>query len=146
MLTSLYAKLLGLWILLTVLGLALHRASTLAVVNALFTDPALGFVTGVFTLLIGLTIVLTHNRWSGGALPIVVTCYGWAATIKGALFLFLVPPAEASLFAALHFDRYFYWYLAVALVVGAYLTFAGFRRRAFEATPPGSLQLPHRLR
>ncbi|MBV8068165.1 MAG: hypothetical protein JO113_09315 [Candidatus Eremiobacteraeota bacterium] len=136
MLTNFYAKLLGLWILLAVLALALHRDATIAIVNAIFADAALGFVTGAFTLLIGLAIVLSHNRWSGGTLPILVTCYGWVATIKGLSFLFLVPPAEARLFAALRFERYFYVYLAVSLALGVYLTYGGFTRRASEAKPP----------
>ena len=144
--SAFYAKLLGLWILIAAFGLILHRTATIAMVGSLFADPPLTFVTGVFTLLVGLAIVLTHNRWNGGALSIVVTGYGWAATIKGLLFLWLVPPAEFRLFAALRFDRYFYAYLAVALLLGAYLTYGGFTQRDSEATPPTQPQPQRRSR
>jgi hypothetical protein len=104
-----------------------NRQGSIAAMNALFADPALMFVTGVFTLIIGLAVVLAHNRWSGGALPVIVTFYGWAALIKGALFLCLPPSAQTALYASLHFERFFYGFFVVGLVLGAYLTYGGFK-------------------
>jgi hypothetical protein len=95
--------------------------------NALFADPGLLLIAGSFTLLIGLVILLAHHRSSGRALPIVVTIYGWLATLKGLLFLCVSPPGQAQLYGALHLQQNFYAYLVFSLLVGAYLTYEGTR-------------------
>jgi hypothetical protein len=130
MLTKFLAKLMGLWLVLAVLSMMFNEQQTLAAVKAMFADPGLAFVTGVFTLVIGVAVVIGHNRWSGGALPILVTLYGWVALIKGLLFLIFPTDAQTAFFAALHFDRYYFGYLAIALVIGAYLIYGGFKPSA----------------
>jgi hypothetical protein len=129
MLTKFLAKLMGLWIVLTVLGMVVNKGTTIAAIDALFSDPALMLITGIFTLVIGLAVVVGHNRWSGGALPVVVTLYGWAALLKGLLFICLPSSAEAGFYQAVHFQRFFYAYFVVALVLGVYLMYGGFWER-----------------
>ncbi|HTU82420.1 MAG TPA: hypothetical protein VMF61_09845 [Candidatus Acidoferrales bacterium] len=128
MLTRYLARLLGLWIVLTELGMVATRGSTVAAVGALFSDPALMWVTGVFTMLIGLAIVVAHNRWTEGPVAALVTLYGWAALIKGLLFVWLSQEQQMQFYRALQFDRLFYAYLAIGIVLGAYLLYGGFRR------------------
>jgi hypothetical protein len=127
MLTRFLAKLMGLWIVLTILSMIANRDATVAIMNALFSNPALMWVTGVFTLVIGIAIVVGHNRWSGGGAALIVTLYGWIALLKGLLFLCLPPPAQAHFYQALHFAQYFYWYFIVSLVLGGYLIYEGFK-------------------
>jgi hypothetical protein len=134
-LISYLAKLLGLWIVIAVASMAANRLATVAILNALFSDPALVWVTGIFTLLVGLAIVLIHNRWSGGATPVIVTFYGWAALVKGLLLLSLPPAVQLQSYEALHFDRYFYAYFVVALVLGGYLIYGGFKNAPSSGQP-----------
>ncbi|HTV93994.1 MAG TPA: hypothetical protein VMG98_14910 [Verrucomicrobiae bacterium] len=115
----------GLWLVLIAVGMLVNRQSTLDAVTALFADQALMWVTGVFTLLFGLWIVLTHNRWSGGGVAVIVTLYGWIALIKGLLFEWLPLPMQAGFYQALHLEQFFSWYAVVALVLGAYLVYGG---------------------
>lgn len=104
-----------------------NRQNTIDVLDAFFASAALMWTTGVFTLLVGLVVVVTHNRWSGGALPIIVTLYGWIALVKGLTFVWLPASSEQAFYNALHFSQYFYWYFIVSLVIGAYLTYGGFK-------------------
>jgi hypothetical protein len=129
MMTGFFAKLIGFWIALTVVGMAFNRDASLSMLNAFFADPAILFVTGVFTTLFGLTVVLLHNRWTGGAVAALVTLYGWAALVKGALLLLLPASAQLPWYRALHFEQFFYTYLGVAFVLGAYLVYGGYRVR-----------------
>ena len=69
-------------------------------------------------------MILGHNVWSGGALPVIVTLIGWLALIKGLLLLFLSPEAVLG---GLQYEQLFYMYAAIALILGVYLTYAGFR-------------------
>ena len=77
-------------------------------------------------------MVLAHNVWSGCALPVVVTLVGWAALIKGLLFLFLPSGIESEfILSALRNPLLFYIWMTPSLVIGIYLTYGGF---ASEAT------------
>ena len=85
-------------------------------------------VSGVVMLAAGLAMVLAHNIWSGGALVVVDTLVGWMTLIKSLVFLFLPPEIEARLFLErLHYQQLFYFYWALPLVLGLYLTYGGFR-------------------
>ncbi|MBV8636595.1 MAG: hypothetical protein JO322_00790 [Candidatus Eremiobacteraeota bacterium] len=129
MLTKFLARLLGLWIVLVIVGLVLTRQASVATINALFSDAPLMWVTGIFTMLVGLVIVLLHNRWSGGGLPVVVTLYGWIALLKGISLVWLPAPVQGIAWQSLRFDRFFFVYVFVALVIGGYLVYGGFARR-----------------
>ncbi|MBV8582511.1 MAG: hypothetical protein JO241_00840 [Candidatus Eremiobacteraeota bacterium] len=126
MLTKYLSKLLGLSIVLIAAGMLANKPAALEEMNALFADPGLMFVTGVFTMIGGLAVVLAHNRWSGSPPAVLVTFYGWVALIKGALFIWLPPPLQADFYRAMHFDHLFYAYLGFALVLAGYLTYEGF--------------------
>jgi vacuolar-type H+-ATPase subunit I/STV1 len=127
-LTSFLSKLLGLYCILAGLALVARREATVETVNALVHNAPLVYVLGVITLLAGLAIVLGHNVWSGGTLPVIVTLIGWLTLIKGALFLFLSPlQAVGLLWGRFHYQRLFYLYAAISVVLGVYLTYGGFR-------------------
>jgi hypothetical protein len=85
--------------------------------------PVLFFVS-VVTMVAGLAIVLAHNVWSGGALPVVVTLVGWISLIKGLIFLLLPSETSATYFEALRYGQLFYVYMSITLVIGTYLTFS----------------------
>jgi vacuolar-type H+-ATPase subunit I/STV1 len=125
--TTFLSRLLGLYCILAALSLITHKEATLATVNALIYSPPLLLLLGVITLVAGLALVLGHNIWSGGLLPVVVSLVGWITLLKGLLFLFLSPGAFAGLLAALHYGQYFYWYGGTSLLIGLYLTYGGFR-------------------
>lgn len=126
-LTVFLGRLLGLYCTLAALSMILNRQTTVQTVTALVHDAPAMFVVGIITLSTGLAMVLGHNVWSGGALPVLVTLIGWTTLIKGLLFVFLPPDAEATFFlATLHYAQRFYVYAAISLLLGLYLTYAGF--------------------
>jgi hypothetical protein len=84
-------------------------------------------LVGVITLVAGLAIVLGHNIWSGGVLPVIITLVGWFTLIKGLLLLFLSPEAVVGVFGKLHYQQRFYLYILISLILGVYLTYEGFR-------------------
>jgi hypothetical protein len=72
-------------------------------------------------------MIIGHNIWSGGALPVAVTLFGWLIFAKG-LALLLVPPemwtAWLALLQKLHYGYPFYF--IPALAIGGYLAVASF--------------------
>jgi len=71
----------GLWTLL-------YHENMMKVVNSIKSTPALFYMTGWMSLLIGLIIVSQYNVWSM-TLAVLVTLLGWAMIIRGILALFI---------------------------------------------------------
>ncbi|MGO9436096.1 MAG: hypothetical protein ACLPH3_09705 [Terracidiphilus sp.] len=129
--TIFLTRLIGLYCILVIPSMVLHRQATVDWMTALLNNAALMWVLSVITLTIGLAMVLAHNVWSGGALPVVVTLVGWAALIKGLLFLFLPSGIESEfILSALRNPLLFYIWMTPSLVIGIYLTYGGFASKA----------------
>lgn len=108
--------------------MAVHRQATIQMVSALVNDAPVLYLFGLTIVAAGLAIILSHNVWSGGALPIVVTLVGWLTLLKGLLFLFLPPPAAVGIVIwGNAYQQYYYIDVALALMLGASLTYGGFK-------------------
>lgn len=125
-LTVYLGRLLGLFTLITSFWLLTERQNTLSTIPALLGDRPAMVIFAIIALAGGLAIVLAHNIWSGGVLPILVTLIGWVMLIRGVLFLFLPPEATLRILAAMQFERFFYIYLAIPFVLGLYLSYLAF--------------------
>jgi hypothetical protein len=122
-LTVYLARLIGLFTVLLVAALLIRGS---AVVESAMADGPLMLTYAIISLALGLAMVLGHNVWSGGALPVVVTLVGWLILAKGLLLLFLTPEPLTRLFERMQYGEHMYLYLAPALAIGVYLTWAGF--------------------
>ena len=125
-LTIFLAKLLGLYCIILALAAMMHKASAVATITALFGNPPLLLLVEVLGLAGGLAMIIGHNGWSGGALPIVVTLVGWLMAIRGASLLALSPNETLREFSLWQYELFFYFYMSGTLVLGVYLTLAGF--------------------
>jgi hypothetical protein len=125
--TAFLSKLIGLFLIFGALAMLLHEQSGIATVTSLIHDRPSVLIIGMLGLVTGFAMVLTHNVWSGGVLPVLVTLVGWTILFRGALVLFLSPDRLLNLVELVHLGSLFPLYMAVALVLGVYLTYAGFR-------------------
>ena len=125
--TIFLSRLIGLYCILVVPSMVLHRQATVDLMTALLHNSPIMWVLSVIKLTAGLAMVLAHNVWSGGALAVVVTLCGWAALIKGLLFLFLPTGVESEFIRrVLNNPQLFYVWMAPSLILGIYLTYSGF--------------------
>jgi len=98
--------------------------------KSIIEDRALLFLSGLMGVTGGLAIVLSHNVWSGGVLPIMVTLFGWASLIKGMALLVLSPETESRIFiVGLGYEKYPILFAAFALILGVYMTISAFNFR-----------------
>jgi hypothetical protein len=125
--TIFLGKLLGLFIIVVTLSMLTHRQSSLETVSLLVHDRPLVLILGLIGLAAGLAIVLSHNVWSGGVLPVLVTLVGWMTMFRGALVLFLSPDGLLNLVEIVRLESLFSVYMTVALILGVFLTYAGFK-------------------
>jgi hypothetical protein len=128
-LTVFLARIIGLSTLFIVVAF-LVRGST--IIDATVADGPVMLAYAIIGVATGVAMIAGHNFWSGGPLPVVVTLVGWLIFAKGLLLLFLPPEALSGVLARMHYGRHLYLYLAPALVIGLYLTWAGFT----APTPP----------
>jgi len=99
-------------------------------VDAALANQPVMLTYGMISLALGLAMVLGHNVWSGGALPVVVTLVGWLILAKG-LALMLVPPeAMTAFYSHMQYRENFNFYLLPSLLIGLYLTWSGFTARS----------------
>lgn len=90
-LTIFLGKFLGLTYLLTCVVCMAQPNATLEAAKSMAKDTGLLLVSGIFTMSAGVAVVIGHNIWSGGALPVAVTVLGWLMLIKG-IALMVMPP------------------------------------------------------
>jgi len=80
------------------------------------------YLAGSLWLVAGLSIVCTHNRWSGGW-PVLVTIMGWFAVVGGMFRMFAPEVAQRSVPSPL----VLLVLQAVLFAIGAFITYKGFR-------------------
>lgn len=129
--TRFLGKLIGLYLIIISLAMAAHKQATVETMNALVRNAPALFVAGLIGVIAGLAIVLCHNVWSGGVLPVMVTLTGWIALIKGVLLLFLSPSeVYRLLLEGLHYEQFFALYTAIPMLLGIYLAFSAQQRNS----------------
>ena len=124
--TIFLCRLIGLFALIVSVAELTHKAAMIETAAELADAPPLLFIAGMFILLAGLAMVLTHNVWEGGAATVIVTVIGWVMLIRGIVLVFISPAGAAGIYEALHFPDFFYVYVGLPFVLGVYLAFAGF--------------------
>jgi len=106
--------------------MAFQKQAMVDIVAALIRNGPILLILKAIAVTAGLAIVIGHNVWSGGALPVIVTLLGWIILIRGVALLFLSPTAKIRFFEMFRYADLFYLYAGITLVLGLYLTIAGF--------------------
>ncbi len=111
------------------LGIVLNGPFYTALVAEAVRSPTLIYFSGLIALAPGLAILNVHRTWTSDW-RVIITIIGWLMTIGGVIRLVL--PATTAVLASDVYAKPLVL-LAIAiivLVVGAYLSFEGYRRRA----------------
>lgn len=124
--TTFLSRLIGLYLILISLSMVAHKQATVETMTALVHNPPELYVIGIIATAAGLAMVLGHNVWSGGVLPLLVTLTGWLLLTKALLLLFLSPQGVYGLLVAgARFEQLFYVYAAFVLILGLCLAYGG---------------------
>jgi len=92
-LTVFLARCIGLFTVLIVVAF-LVRGS--AMIEATVADGPVMLAYAIISLAMGVAMIVGHNVWSGGALPVVVTLVGWLSLVKGVLLVLLARSANRN--------------------------------------------------
>jgi len=112
------SRLIGLFTFIVALSMLADRSQAVETVRTVVQDRPVMIVLGLLGVAAGLAIVLGHQVWSGGVLPILVTILGWVFLMRGTILLYLSPQAAVRLVD--------WFYIGFAAALGLYLTVRGF--------------------
>ena len=124
--TIFLGRLLGLYLVAISGGMLANRRRTLATLDEMARSGPWMLFSGMVATATGLAVVLGHQVWSGGALPVVVTLVGWAALLKGVTLLLVPAEWMAAAYKAVGFERFFHVWMVAVLAIGVWVTAMAF--------------------
>jgi len=128
--TLFLSRLLGLFFLICGLAMLVHKQVFTDAIATVPGNPMAMMWISLLISLAGLAMVLVHNVWVKSPVVVIVTLLGWLTLIKGIVYLLLPAKWLGAFFqAVLNCGAYVYSVTAFMLVLGAYLTYEGFKPR-----------------
>lgn len=120
--------------LMLIIGAAvLARAGAMVMlIPAILQDGPLTFITGIFTLICGLVLFAAHHHWSG-APAFVISLLGVLTIIRGITLLFAPSLLTGLVHQAMNLGPGALIAGAIALLIGAWLTFVGWFAKSATA-------------
>ena len=120
-------KVIGIYLIIVSLGMLLNFSQFENYVNELVSNKSLMFVTGFFTLVLGILMVVSHNIWQWNW-RIVITILSWITLIKGTALIFYPQFIDKATILFLQNNSIFYTATLIYLFLGLLLTYFGFRK------------------
>lgn len=120
------AKALGIYLLIVSLAMFINMKHFMDLVHSLTNNMPLMFVTGFFTLILGLLFVLSHNIWQWNW-RLIITIIAWLTLIKGASIILYPQFVDKATVLFTYNIRVSYLAAVVDVVLGILLCYFGFR-------------------
>ena len=109
-----------------VMGLAmLQYRKMIAMIDDFFKNVALMFVIGIFVLILGTLLILTHNVWDG-TWRVAITVIAWITFLKGLAYLFLPKGFFSGVVDVFRKKEIFVSAAVVVIAIGLWLSYIGF--------------------
>ncbi|HEY8071965.1 MAG TPA: hypothetical protein VIF61_09945 [Methylocystis sp.] len=124
-LTLFLAKLLGAVLLTMAAAMAARGPALAQTAKRMTSDPGMVMIGGAMRIGLGLAVVIGHDVWTGGALPVAVTLFGWALYFSGLLLLFASPERLIAMVESMKLERNLPVYALGVGLVGLYFLGAG---------------------
>ncbi|GAM97597.1 hypothetical protein U91I_01224 [alpha proteobacterium U9-1i] len=133
--TQTLARIVGPFLLVAAATVATRAGSIDLLFPAFFQDAPLVLITGVFTLMAGLTMFAAHHHWDTPP-AIAISVLGVLTTFRG-IVLMLAPAMAASLASGVAASPVVPLALAVLVaLLGAWLTFLGWFAKPAQPKAP----------
>lgn len=121
------SKVLGAYLIIISIVMMIDINTMLTFMTGFINDPPLVFITGIFTLLLGILLVATHNIWRWDW-RLIITIIAWMVLLKG-ISVIAVPQFIDNLILLLIKNTYIYYISAtIDLFLGILLSYFGFKR------------------
>ena len=121
------AKAVGIYLVIISLSMLINMQHFINMVNSLINNMQLMFVTGFFTLIIGLLFVLSHNIWQWNW-RVIITIIAWLTLIKGISIILYPQFIDKTTVLFTYNTTVSYLTAVIDMVFGILLCYFGFRR------------------
>lgn len=122
------AKALGIYLLIVSLIMLSNMQHFVSMINSLIINMPLMFVTGFFTLIIGILLILSHNIWQWNW-RVIITIISWLTLIEGVSLILYPQYADKDTMLFMYYNMAASYLTAtIDLVLGILLCYFGFRR------------------
>ncbi|KTD35862.1 Integral membrane protein (PIN domain superfamily) [Legionella nautarum] len=118
------AQIAGLYLLIMSIIMLVRRDTYRQFVAHLKPSSGLIIMTASFALIIGLFIIVIHNRWVFEP-DVVITLLGWIITIKSILWL-AIPEQMLAFTRGLYRSNWYYVFIVILALIGIFLILKGF--------------------
>lgn len=120
------SKVLGFYLIVVSLAMLVNMSQFTHYVHSLINNPPLMFVTGFFTLILGLLMVVSHNIWQWHW-RLIITILSWITLLKGASIIFF--PQFIDHISLLFIQNISFAYIAASIdmILGILLAYIGFK-------------------
>jgi hypothetical protein len=121
------SKVIGIYLIIISIAMLINMPQFITQVNILIHDSGNMFVTGFFTLILGILMVVSHNLWRWDW-RLVITIIAWLTFLKGASII-IYPQFIAKTTILFMQDMNIAFITAgLDLCLGILLTYFGFKR------------------
>ena len=125
--TSIFiAKLMGPILFVVAVSILINEKNTRAMAKEVFGSHALIYVFGIFDLLIGLVLVAVHNVWVMDW-RVIITVIGWLSIVRGLVRILFAPYLMKHGPKLLKKQGLLMGIAIVMLILGAVLSYYGYR-------------------
>ncbi len=118
------AKLLGIYLLIVATVFAVRRREMSRVVDNFFASRSLVFLSGLLALATGIAMAVGHCVWEWNWRG-MITVFGYLSIAKGVVRIGWPAVPQRAVGVLLNGSAFWIW-IGMALVLGGYLTWAGF--------------------
>lgn len=121
------AKVIGIYFVIVSIALLCNMQQFTAYVSSLITDVPVMFVTGFFTLILGILLLVGHQVWEWNW-RVIITIVGWLTFVKGASIIFYPQFIDRISMSFVQNTNFAYIAAIVDLILGLILCYFGFKR------------------
>ncbi|HHT0592427.1 TPA: hypothetical protein ACTXXA_000288 [Legionella anisa] len=121
------SKVLGIYLIIVSLAMFANLQQFTIYVQELLKDAPLMLVTGFWTLIIGLLMVVSHNVWQWNW-RLLITLIGWIILLKGASMIFYPHYVDRATLVFMQDTNIAYSAAGFELILGIILCYLGFKR------------------
>lgn len=120
------AKVTGIYLVIVSIALLVNMSEFATMVNSLITNGPLMFVTGFFTLILGILLVVSHNIWQWNW-RLIITLIAWLSLVKGISLIFYPQFIDKASILFVQNTTFAYGAAILDFVLGLVLIYFGFK-------------------
>ncbi len=120
------SKVLGIYLLILSFAMLINMHQFIIYIDGLMNDKPLLFITGFFTLAIGILMVVSHNIWQWHW-RVIITIFSWIVLLKGSSIFFYPRFLDKATILFMQNIHVLYSAAGIDFAIGILLCYFGFK-------------------